>query len=65
MFDDYVGQLQMAAIATITIEQEGREITSQEIRAKLQPIQQACFDSSVTGFTWPLVGYQCVFQTCK
>ncbi|CAL8470572.1 g10114 [Coccomyxa elongata] len=41
MFEDYIGQLQMATIATITIENEGREISQQEVRAKLAPIQQA------------------------
>lgn len=40
MFEDYIGQLQMATIATITIENEGREISQQEVRAKLAPIQQ-------------------------
>jgi hypothetical protein len=46
MFEDYVGQLQMAAIATISVEAEGREISRQEITARLAPIQQARDDSS-------------------
>ncbi|BDA45833.1 Chaperone protein dnaJ 10 [Coccomyxa sp. Obi] len=41
MFEEYIGQLQMATIATITIEAEGREMSQQEVRAKLAPIQQA------------------------
>jgi hypothetical protein len=40
MFEDYIGQLQMATIASIAVESQGKEISNQEIRAKLQPIQQ-------------------------
>ena len=40
MFEDYVGQLQMATIATITVENEGREMSQKEVRARLEPIQQ-------------------------
>ena len=40
MFGDYVGQLQMASIATISVEAGGREISRQEVMAKLAPIQQ-------------------------
>jgi hypothetical protein len=45
MFEDYVGQLQMATIATITIENEGREMSQKEVRAKLEPIQQVSSSS--------------------
>lgn len=45
MFEDYVGQLQMATIATITIENEGREMSQKEVRAKLEPIQQVTSSS--------------------
>ncbi|EIE22588.1 DnaJ-domain-containing protein [Coccomyxa subellipsoidea C-169] len=41
MFEEYVGQLQMATIATIAIENEGREMSQKEVRARLEPIQQA------------------------
>ena len=40
VFGDYVGQLQMASIATISVEAGGREISHQEVMAKLAPIQQ-------------------------
>ena len=41
MFEDYVGQLQMAAIATISVEAGGAEISRHEVLARLAPIQQA------------------------
>ena len=41
VFGDYVGQLQMASIVTISVEGAGeREISRQEVMAKLAPIQQ-------------------------
>lgn len=35
-----MGQLQMATIATIAIENEGREMSQKDIKARLVPIQQ-------------------------
>ncbi len=35
-----MGQLQMAIIATIAIENEGREMSQKEVKARLEPIQQ-------------------------
>lgn len=40
VFGDFVGQLQMASIATISVEAGGREVGRQEVMAKLAPIQQ-------------------------
>ena len=40
VFGDYVGQLQMASIATNSVEAGGHEVSRQEVMAKLAPIQQ-------------------------
>lgn len=41
MFDEYVGQLQMATIASIQVEHGGiREMSRKEISDKLKPLQQ-------------------------